>query len=180
MTKTQLFAMLRSGGAGSLSHVLRNARPSIRAFSTPTARSTPRPLRPSSLALTTYKRFTTSLQRYQTSDSIDIKHEKEVANKPLEQHPDQVSSVSSVHQVFHEQGAKEEDKGEDMLAGIKGDWVSAYLRLSGPMEEFPDPGDGDRKSSRQLLHLTRFRKKRSTLVSLASYLIWLHRSQRSI
>ena len=135
---TQLVAMLRSGAAGSLGRVLCKPKPSTRALSKPLARSTTRPLRPSSLALTTYKGFSTSLQRYQTSDRIDIKHEKDVAKQPLEPHPEQVSSVSSVHQVFHEQGVKEEEKDEDMLAGIKGDWVNPYLRPPEPGQHFTD------------------------------------------
>lgn len=69
------------------------------------------------------------MQRYQTADHIDIKHEKEVAKTPLERHPDEVSTTSSVHEIFHEQGvdeeaqrAQREDDG-DMLAGVKNDLV---------------------------------------------------------
>lgn len=85
----------------------------------------PRSSRPNNLALTPYKPFTTSLQRFQTS-TMDTKLEKQAAKEHLEAHPDQVSSVSSVHQIFHEQGVKEKkEKGEDMLAGVKSDLVSA-------------------------------------------------------
>ena len=57
---------------------------------------------------------------------MDIKHERQVGKSPLEPHPEEVSTLSSVHQVFHEQGVAEEDKGEDMLAGVKGDLVRKY------------------------------------------------------
>ncbi|KAL8829902.1 MAG: hypothetical protein Q9191_001745 [Dirinaria sp. TL-2023a] len=127
--------MLRSGAAGSLGRVVRKPKLPTRVLSKPLARSTAKPPLPSSLALTTYKGFSTSLQRYQTSDRIDIKHEKEVAKEHLEPHPDQVSSVSSVHQVFHEQGVKEPEKDEDMLAGIKSDWK--VVKATFALDEVP-------------------------------------------
>ncbi|KAI4169348.1 MAG: hypothetical protein LQ343_005741 [Gyalolechia ehrenbergii] len=84
-----------------------------------------------SLALTAYRPLSTSLQRYATTtseapyDHIDKKHEKEVANEELEHHPEEVSTTSSVHQVFHEKGVPDEEKDVDMLAGIYGDLVGA-------------------------------------------------------
>lgn len=56
---------------------------------------------------------------------MDIKHERKVASQELEKQPDQVSSTSSVHQIFHEQGVEEEpkEKEDDMLAGVKHDLV---------------------------------------------------------
>ena len=117
--------MIRPGAAGPLSRALSVVKPSARV---PMPRSTPRALRPSSLALTTYKPFTTSLQRFQSANTIDTKHEAQVLQKHLKAHPDQVSTTSSVHQVFHEKGVKEEEeKGEDMLAGVKGDLVHSNL-----------------------------------------------------
>ncbi len=47
-----------------------------------------------------------------------MEHEK------IEPHPDEVSASSSVHQIFHEKGVEEEEKDEDMLAGVKADFVS--------------------------------------------------------
>jgi len=116
--------MFRPGAARPLGRAFRKAHPALRTSMPPFTRTPPRCLRPSSLALTAYKPFTTSLQRFQTGSAIDIKHEKEVGKKPLEAHPDEVSTVSSVHQIFEEKGVEEDaDKGEDMLAGVKGDLV---------------------------------------------------------
>lgn len=116
--------MFRPGAARPLGRALRKATPALRTSIPPFARTPPRCLRPSSLALTAYKPFTTSLQRFQTGSAIDIKHEKEVGKQPLEAHPEEVSTVSSVHQMFEEKGVEQvEDKGEDMLAGVKGDLV---------------------------------------------------------
>jgi hypothetical protein len=116
--------MFRPGAARPLRGALRKATPALRTSIPPFARTPPRCLRPSSLALTAYKSFTTSLQRFQTGSAIEIKHEKEVGKQPLEAHSEEVSTVSSVHQIFEEKGVEEvEDKGEDMLAGVKGDLV---------------------------------------------------------
>ena len=41
----------------------------------------------------------------------------------MEAHPNEVSAVSSVHQVFGEKGVEEPEKEEDMLAGVKEDLV---------------------------------------------------------
>lgn len=49
-----------------------------------------------------------------------MEHEK------LESHPEEVSTTSSVHQVFSEKGVKEEEPDEDMLAGIKSDLVNFH------------------------------------------------------
>ena len=112
--------MIRPGTVGSLTRLAHAVKPSVRAsIRSPTA------LRPSTLALTTYKPFTISLQRYQIADHIDPKHEKQVARTPLEKHPEEVSTTSSVHQVFHEQGVEDsqKEKEDDMLAGVKHDLV---------------------------------------------------------
>lgn len=125
--------MIRSGAAGPMASILRAVRPSLRASIKPHPTS-PATLRPSRLALTNYKPFTTSLQRYQIADHPDNKHDKDVAKTPLERHPEEVSTTSSVHQVFHEQGVEDEgrEKDEDMLAGVKHDLVSnrGYVLLS--------------------------------------------------
>lgn len=158
--------MYLSRAAGSLGRALRSSRPAASASVPILTRSTPRSLRPSSLALTTYKPFTTSLQRYQTSNTLDPKHEKEVAKEPLERHPDQVSSVSSVHQVFHERGVKEtEDKGEDMLAGVKGDLVGANCAPSGRGQTITDGGCKRRERSRTLLPFRKYLEKLLSSVS---------------
>lgn len=120
--------MIRSGATRSVGRALRSSAPSIRAQIPPFTRTSPKSLRPSSLALTAYKPFTTSLQRYQTGDAIDVKHEREVRKQTLEAHPEEVSTVSSVHQVFHEQGVEEDDKGDDMLAGVKSELVRIMNR----------------------------------------------------
>ncbi len=75
-----------------------------------------------------YKPFGTALQRYATTsgtpfDHIDEKHEKDVAKSELEPHPDEVSTTSSVHQIFHEKGVEEGERDEDMLAGVWQDLV---------------------------------------------------------
>ena len=121
--------MIRPVAAGPLCRALQVARPSFRAsIKPPTGPS--RPLPRSRLALTSFKPFTTSLQRYQTADHIDIKHEKEVGKEPLEKHPEEVSSDSSMHPVLTEHGInKDAEKEEDidMLAAVKHDLVSARI-----------------------------------------------------
>lgn len=89
------------------------------------------PQKPVTLHLTVRKPFSTALQRYQTHtttaspyDHIDPKEEKAAAQEKLEVNPDDVSSTSTVHQVFHEKGVEEPEKEEDMLAGVKQDLVS--------------------------------------------------------
>ena len=153
--------MIRSGAAGPLARALKAARPPLRASTRPSARS-PAPLRPSRLALTAFKPFTTSLQRYQTADHIDVKHEKQVAKTPLERHPDEVSTTSSVHEIFHEQGVDEseaKEKDEDMLAGVKHDLVSGLNRS----ESVCPMLTRGRKRSRKHSICPRFPRKRSTL-----------------
>ena len=131
--------MLRSGGAAFLS------RASLRYISSATARTTSNLAYASTLqkqaprfigaqnraplALVPHKPFSTSLQRYSTHpgnpfDKIDKKHEEAVEHEKIEAHPEEVSVSSSVHQVFHEKGVEEEEKDEDMLAGVKADLVS--------------------------------------------------------
>ena len=45
-------------------------------------------------------------------------------HQKIEAHPEEVSAVSSVHQVFAEKGVEEPEQEEDMLAGVKADLVS--------------------------------------------------------
>ncbi|KAL8948287.1 MAG: hypothetical protein Q9183_007700, partial [Haloplaca sp. 2 TL-2023] len=90
-----------------------------------------RPQGPRSLALTAYRPFTTSLQRYAATDArspetpydhIDEKREKQLRKKQLTPHPEEVSEDSSVHQIFHEKGVPDAEKDdEDMLAGVYSD-----------------------------------------------------------
>lgn len=88
------------------------------------------------LALVPHKPFSTSLQRYATHpgnpfDKIDKKHEEVVEHQKIEPHPEEVSASSTVHQVFGEKGVEEsEEKDEDMLAGVKADFVSFFYWLS--------------------------------------------------
>ncbi|KAI4268668.1 MAG: hypothetical protein L6R35_006741 [Caloplaca aegaea] len=86
--------------------------------------------RPRSLALTAYRPLPTSLQRWASTtsgppfvepDKKELKHEKTVAKEELEPHPEEVNSASSVHQIFHEKGTPDEEKDEDMLAGVYAD-----------------------------------------------------------
>ena len=130
--------MLRSGGAASLS------RAALRYISSTSARTTsnlayashlqqqtPRltgAQNRAALALVPHKPFSTSLQRYSTHpgnpyDKINTKHEEVVEHEKIEAHPEEVSAVSSVHQVFQEKGVEEEEQDEDMLAGVKADFV---------------------------------------------------------
>jgi hypothetical protein len=79
-------------------------------------------------ALTIHKPFSTSLQRYASHpgnplDKIDRKHEEKIEHEVIEPHPGDVSTTSSVHQVFHEKGTDEPEKDEDMMAGVKADFV---------------------------------------------------------
>ena len=88
------------------------------------------------LALVPHKPFSTSLQRYATHpgnpfDKIDKKHEEVVEHQKIEPHPEEVSASSTLHQVFGEKGIEEsEEKDEDMLAGVKADFVGFFYWLS--------------------------------------------------
>ena len=118
--------MIRPVAAGPLSRALQAARPSFRtSIKRPTRPSITLP--PKRLALNSFKPFTTSLQHYQTADHIDKRHEKEVGKIPLEKHPDEVSTDSSMHPVLTEHGvdeAADKEKDIDMLASLKHDLVS--------------------------------------------------------
>ncbi len=126
--------MLRSGSAASLTGS------SLRYVSSTIARKTStlagvrrlKPLvprnfvlqKPSGLALVLRKPLSTSLQRYSGPyDHPDYEREQKVGQRKLVPNPEEVSATSSVHQVFHEKGVEEEEKDEDMLAGVKGDIV---------------------------------------------------------
>ena len=80
--------------------------------------------RPVTLTLAPYKPLSTSLSRKDGPyDKIDRKHELEHEREKIVPHPDQVSTTSSVHPVFHEQGVKDPEEDVDMLADIKSDLV---------------------------------------------------------
>lgn len=130
--------MLRSGGAASLSRAaLRyvsstsGRTTSNLAYASHLQQQTPRltgAQNRAALALVPHKPFSTSLQRYSTHpgnpyDKIDTKHEEVVEHEKIEAHPEEVSALSSVHQVFQEKGVEEEQQDEDMLAGVKADLV---------------------------------------------------------
>ncbi|KAK0513906.1 hypothetical protein JMJ35_003628 [Cladonia borealis] len=127
--------MLRSGSAASLT------RSSFRYVSSPISRRTStltgvsrlRPLvqrnlvpqKPSGLALVLRQPLSTSLQRYAGPyDHPNYEREKEVGQRKLVAVPEEVSDTSSVHEVFHEKGVEEEEKDEDMLAGVKADFIT--------------------------------------------------------
>ena len=77
------------------------------------------------------KPLSTSLQRYAGPyDHPDYEREKELGQRKLMPNPEEVSPSSSVHQVFHEKGVEDQEKDEDMLAGVKADIVSlSCIRL---------------------------------------------------
>ncbi|KAL8939912.1 MAG: hypothetical protein Q9216_003101 [Gyalolechia sp. 2 TL-2023] len=87
-----------------------------------------------SLAMTAYRPLSTSLQRYATTtaespyDQVDKKFEKKVAKEELEHHPEQVSTTSSVHQVFHEKGVPDQEDDVDMLKDVYSDLVGELRR----------------------------------------------------
>lgn len=131
--------MLRSGGAASLGQA------SLRYVLATSARTTSNLARASTrrqraahiigapnrapIALVPYKPFSTSLQRYAAHpggpfDQIDKKHEEAVEHEKIKAHPEEVSSSSTLHQVFSEKGVEEEEEDTDMLAGVKSDLVS--------------------------------------------------------
>ena len=126
--------MLRIGSAASLT------RSSLRYVSSPIIRNkstladaqrlrplVPRNLvleKPSGLALVLRKPLSTSLCRCSGPyDHPDYEREQKVGQRKLVPNPEEVSATSSVHQVFHEKGVEEEEKDEDMLAGVKADIV---------------------------------------------------------
>ena len=133
--------MLRSGSAASLtrSSLRYVISPISRRTSTLTGISRLRPLvhrnivpqKPSGLALVLRQPLSTSLQRYAGPyDHPNYEREKEVGQRKLVAVPEEVSDTSSVHEVFHEKGVEEQEKDEDMLAGVKADFVSlAYICL---------------------------------------------------
>ena len=78
-----------------------------------------------------YKATSTALLRYASTkpgtpfDHIDTKEEKKLAKSEIEPNPEEVSELSSVRQVFHEEGVEDKERDVDMLAGVKSDLVSA-------------------------------------------------------
>ena len=61
-----------------------------------------------------------------------MEHEK------IEPHPEEVSVNSSVHQIFAEKGVEEAEKDEDMLAGVKADFVG--FRFLASLDNVPITG----------------------------------------
>ncbi|KAI9806145.1 MAG: hypothetical protein M1833_004552 [Piccolia ochrophora] len=78
--------------------------------------------RPQAVAVTLYKSTNTSLQRYAATatpyDAPNKKEQDELYQKMLERDPEEVTSDSSVIPVME---GGEDDKGTDMLAGVKSD-----------------------------------------------------------
>ena len=121
LTRSTLRLASASGSRTTTSFASRNAHPQ-------SAKNVLVSGQPRGLSLTIYKPFGTALQRYATTsgtpfDHVDKTHEKDIAKSPLEPHPEEVSTISSVHQVFHEKGVEEGEKDEDMLAGVWADLV---------------------------------------------------------
>lgn len=86
--------------------------------------------------------------------------------------------MSSVHQIFEEKGVEEvEDKGEDMLAGVKGDLVripgfSMDLLLWDAEARF-------RKRSKRHSPSTKYPERHFTSASQELFRTWLHRFRPS-
>lgn len=132
--------MLRSGPARSLarSTIHRTSSPGTRKISNLIPHTPKSPTlhaggfkRQTSLALATYRPLSTSLQRlasatapFDEPDKKELQHEKAVAKEELVPHPEEVSTDSSVHQLFHEKGTGDQEQEEDMLAGVYSDLVS--------------------------------------------------------
>ncbi|KAI4201517.1 MAG: hypothetical protein LQ346_002153 [Caloplaca aetnensis] len=129
--------MLRSGPARSLarSTIHRTSSPGTRKISNLIPHTPKSPTlhaggfkRQTSLALATYRPLSTSLQRlasatapFDEPDKKELQHEKAVAKEELVPHPEEVSTDSSVHQLFHEKGTGDQEQEEDMLAGVYSD-----------------------------------------------------------
>ena len=87
--------------------------------------------KPFLLGVARYRPLTTSLKRLDGPyDKIDKKHEDKVEQEKIIAHPDQVSSTSSVHQVFHEQGVPDQEQDVDMLAEFRSDMVRLLMKLN--------------------------------------------------
>lgn len=124
LRRSTLRLVTSSGGRTTTSFACRDARSKSAVYLVSSRQ-------PGGLALTVHKPFSTALQRYATTsgtafDHIDHKHERAVAKTEIEPHPEEVSTVSSVHQVFEEKGVEEPEKDEDMLAGVWQDLVSSF------------------------------------------------------
>ncbi|MCJ1381273.1 hypothetical protein MMC17_004382 [Xylographa soralifera] len=146
--------MLRNGPTRSLTRSLLRS-PTVSSQYTSTigrshAKLQPKPLartpqsqlwRPSSLVTNPYKQSRTALHRYASThpgnpfDHIDKKHEKDVAKTAIEPHPEDVSTLSSVRQVMHEEGVEDKERDVDMLAGVKADLKT--IRETFAMSEVP-------------------------------------------
>lgn len=131
--------MLRSGPPGFLARSsLRFISPSNRHISSLALAATHRAsilhalrlYQPRSLALALPKPLRTPFPRYTSTqpgkpfDHVNKEEEKAIGKERLEAHPEAVSTVSTTHQVFHENKVEEpEEEDVDMLAGVKSDFV---------------------------------------------------------
>ncbi|KAF2841935.1 hypothetical protein M501DRAFT_916024, partial [Patellaria atrata CBS 101060] len=78
--------------------------------------------RPQQITFATRKPITTILRRQaQTWDKPNIKEEKELSKKPLEPHPELVSSTSSTHPVFGEVAEPNSKNDTNTMKGIRGE-----------------------------------------------------------
>ena len=124
LSRSNLRLVSSSGSRTTANLARRNAQPKLVARLVSSAK-------PRSISLLVCKPFGAALQRYATTtsgnpyDHIDKIHEKDVAKSHLEPHPEEVSTTSSVHQVFHEKGVEDPEKDEDMLAGVWQDLVKS-------------------------------------------------------
>lgn len=68
--------------------------------------------------------FRLGQQRYETKyDKPDLKAEEKISHRTLTPHPELVSSSSTIHPAFSEQGVAEPEQDPDMLRGVRSDIV---------------------------------------------------------
>ena len=138
------------------------------------------PRKPVNASLSLYKPLSTSIQRYADSpgiSTVELKHEQELAHRKLRPHPDQVSTTSSVHQVFHEKGEQiKEEADPDMLAGVWSDLVSTCVYHTGKDKQLLT--EQRRESSRIHLRCMKSREKPSSSAWPVFYPTSAHPSPR--
>ena len=140
-------------------------------------------------ALAVHRPITRTLQRHATTNSsspskhTDLGSQQDLAHQKLEAHPEEVSEVSTVHQVFHEKGVEDEKKPEEeeedepMLKEVYSDWVR-IPKLEILSITFTKLSILHRKSSKKPLRFMKSLAKLSSLDWLGYFLMWQPRFQR--
>ncbi|MCJ1313086.1 hypothetical protein MMC25_006763 [Agyrium rufum] len=131
-----MIPQVRGGGARSISKLIastsvHSSRPQLLRTSLQTRlQSNGCLLRPTTtprLAIATYKPITLAVQRHmatkveETYQAVKDTAHSAIGKAELEHHPEAVSTESSIHNVFHEEGVPEQERDVDMMAGIKSD-----------------------------------------------------------